>query len=59
MSEWDTRRARDEATPRVLDEFEGDGIHLVVITGRPIAEVADELGIYDSTLRTRDHLGPP
>ena len=32
------------------DEFKRDAVDLVLKTGRPIAEVADELGIYDSTL---------
>jgi transposase len=32
------------------DEFKRDAIDLVLTTGRPIAEVAAELGVYDSTL---------
>ena len=32
------------------DEFKRDAVDLVVTTGRPVSEVADELGIYDSTL---------
>lgn len=32
------------------DEFKRDAVELVRATGRPIAEVAAELGIYDSTL---------
>jgi transposase len=31
-------------------EFKPDAVELVRTTGRPIAEVAGELGIYDSTL---------
>ena len=31
-------------------EFKRDAVELVRTTGRPIAEVARELGIYDSTL---------
>lgn len=31
-------------------EFKRDAVELVRTTGRPIAQVADELGIYDSTL---------
>jgi transposase len=31
-------------------EFKRDAVDLVRTTGRPIAEVARELGIYDSTL---------
>ena len=31
-------------------EFKRDAVELVPSTGRPIAEIARELGIYDSTL---------
>jgi transposase-like protein len=31
-------------------EFKRDAVELVRSTGRPIAEIARELGIYDSTL---------
>jgi transposase len=31
-------------------EFKRDAVELVCTTGRPIAEIARELGIYDSTL---------
>ena len=31
-------------------EFKRDAVQLVPTTGRPIAEIARELGIYDSTL---------
>jgi transposase len=31
-------------------EFKGDAVQLVRTSGRPIAEIARELGIYDSTL---------
>ena len=39
-------RRRREFTP----EFKRDAVELVHATGRPIAQVAKELGIYDSTL---------
>lgn len=41
-----------QPTPRrkFSDEFKRDAVELVLTTGRPIAEVAAELGIYDSTL---------
>jgi transposase len=39
-------RRRREFTP----EFKRDAVELVRTTGRPIAQVAKELGIYDSTL---------
>ena len=32
------------------DEFKRDAVELVRTTGRPIADVAAELGVYDSTL---------
>jgi transposase len=40
------RRARR----RFSAEFKRDAVELVRATGRPITEVAGELGIYDSTL---------
>jgi transposase len=35
---------------RFSDEFKRNAVELVRTGGRPIAQVADELGIYDSTL---------
>lgn len=35
---------------KFTDEFKRNAVELVRTTGRPIAQVADELGIYDSTL---------
>jgi transposase len=32
------------------EEFKRDAVQLVRTSGRPIAEIARELGIYDSTL---------
>jgi transposase len=40
------RRTRRQFTA----EFERDAVELVRTSGRPIAEIARELGIYDSTL---------
>jgi transposase len=40
------RRARRQFTP----EFKRDAVELVRTSGRPIAQIANELGIYDSTL---------
>jgi transposase len=40
-------------------EFKRDAVELVRSTGRPIAEIARELGIYDSTLGNwvrQDHI---
>lgn len=42
---------RERRTRRTFsDEFKRDAVALVLETGRPIAQVAKELGIYDSTL---------
>ena len=35
---------------KFTDEFKRNAVELVRTTRRPIADVADELGIYDSTL---------
>jgi transposase len=35
---------------RFTEEFKRDAVDLVRGTGRPIAQIAGELGIYDSTL---------
>jgi transposase len=35
---------------RFTEEFKRDAVNLVRATGRPIAQIAQELGIYDSTL---------
>ncbi|CAN5233750.1 hypothetical protein BH20ACT9_BH20ACT9_12070 [soil metagenome] len=35
---------------KFTDEFKRNAVELVRTTGKPIATVADELGIYDSTL---------
>jgi transposase len=40
------RRSRRQFTA----EFKRDAVDLVRTTGRPLAEIARELGIYDSTL---------
>jgi transposase len=40
------RRTRRQFTP----EFKHDAVELVRTSGRPIAEIARDLGIYDSTL---------
>lgn len=38
------------ARRKFIDEFKRDAVELVRTTGRPIVHVAEELGIYDSTL---------
>jgi transposase len=44
-------RAPSQRTRRgFTKEFKRDAVELVRSTGRPIAEIARELGIYDSTL---------
>ncbi len=35
---------------RFSEEFKRDAVELLRTSGRPIAQVADELGLYDSTL---------
>jgi hypothetical protein len=40
----------NRARRKFSDEFKRDAVELVRSTDRPIAHVADELGIYDSTL---------
>ena len=40
------------------EEFKRDAVDLVRSTGRPIAEIARELGIYDSTLGELGAPGP-
>jgi transposase len=45
MAEHDKRRRR-----QFTAEFKRDAVELVRATGRPIALIAAELGIYDATL---------
>jgi transposase len=45
MAEKESRRRR-----QFTEEFKRDAVDLVRSTGRPIAQIAQELGIYDSTL---------
>jgi transposase len=40
------RRSRRQFT----EEFKRDAVELVRTSGRPVAQIAQELGIYDSTL---------
>jgi transposase len=46
----DNERRQPRPRRKFSDEFKRDAVDLVLTTGRPIAEVADELGLYDSTL---------
>ena len=46
MAEEHKKRPRRKFTP----EFKRDAVELVLSTGRPISEVAKELGLYDSSL---------
>jgi transposase len=48
MSGWKTNS--EGAQRQFTAEFKRDAVDLVRTTGRPIAEIARELGIYDSTL---------
>jgi len=46
----DNDRRQPRPRRKFSDEFKRDAVDLVLTTGRPIAEVAAELGVYDSTL---------
>lgn len=48
MEEREEQRRRTRR--RFSDEFKRDAVEIVRSSGKPIAEVARELGIYDSTL---------
>ena len=48
MSAWQRRESRRRR--QFTEEFKRDAVDLVRSTGRPIAQIAQELGIYDSTL---------
>jgi transposase len=45
-----TPKLRWRQRRRFSEEFKRDAVELVRTTGRPIAQIARELGIYDSTL---------
>ena len=46
----DNERRQPRPRRKFSDEFKRDAVDLVITTGRPVAEVAAELGVYDSTL---------
>jgi transposase len=46
----DNERRQPRPCRKFSDEFKRDAVDLVLTTGRAVAEVAAELGIYDSTL---------
>jgi transposase len=52
MEEQQQNQQGKQPRPRrqFTDEFKQDAVALVRATGRPIAQIAQELGIYDSTL---------
>jgi transposase len=51
MDEQQQRQSKPPRTRREFTtEFKRDAVELVRTTGRPIAQIARELGIYDSTL---------
>jgi transposase-like protein len=51
MSSWgEEQQQHQRKRRRFTEEFKRDAVNLVRTTGRPIAEIACELGIYDSTL---------
>ena len=51
MEEQQQRQLKQPRTRREFTkEFKRDAVELVRTTGRPIAQIARDLGIYDSTL---------
>jgi transposase len=48
MGEKDQHKPRPRR--KYSPEFKRDAVEMVLSTGRPIAEVAKELGVYDSSL---------
>jgi transposase len=52
MEEQQQNQNSKQPRPRrqFTDEFKRDAVALVRTSGRPIAQIAQELGIYDSTL---------
>jgi transposase len=48
MSWW--HRGRNQSRRKFGDEFKRDAAALVIDTGRPIAQVAREIGVYESSL---------
>jgi transposase len=48
--EHDSEKKKRRRRRRFSDEFKRDAVELVRSTGRPVAQVAGELGLYDSTL---------
>ncbi len=49
-SDWEKRQKKRRTRRRFSDEFKRDAVEIVRVSGKPIAEVARELGIYDTTL---------
>lgn len=54
MGQQDDRGKKQEEAPRARRrfsaEFKRDAVDLVLTSGRPVAQAAKELGLYDSTL---------
>jgi|SRR5512132_2184352 transposase len=51
MEEQQQRQPKQPRTRREFTkEFKRDAVELVRTTGRPIAQIAHDLGVYDSTL---------
>ena len=49
-SDWEKSRKNRRIRRKFSDEFKRDAVEIVRASGKPIAEVARELGIYDTTL---------
>lgn len=50
MQDGQQQQGKRRTRRKFSDEFKREAVELVRSSGRPIAEVAGELGIYDSTL---------
>ncbi|CAN5878513.1 hypothetical protein BH23ACT10_BH23ACT10_28700 [soil metagenome] len=51
-------QGRPRARRKFSEEFKRDAVELVRTTGKPIAQVADDLGIYDFIARQLGQAGP-
>jgi transposase-like protein len=50
MQDGTSQQGKRRARRKFWEQFKRDAVEMVVSSGRSIAEVAAELGVYDSTL---------
>jgi len=50
MSAWQTSSTTSQGRRRFSEEFKRDAVELVRTSGKPVAQIAEGVGIYDSTL---------